>query len=186
MKKTVLIIVLAAAVCVAGVCGYFIGQRSDKAPGEPVLKNDDFVLYDKLIDDYVLSDTIDKQYLMDNYAMDEETAEGFFANSAEWLAFQAYVNISNPTDENLSFYNVVYDKNGKDGIYICTVSGPTLGIAAGSSYQTCLTVLCNNSDLTTEEARALFEHADFKIAYSLTNDDNPEEVVTSLASITKD
>ena len=92
----------------------------------------------------------------------------------EWLTYTEFVTVTNSTDETITVFALDVNDNGKDGVYICTSLEGDIEIEPGNTAPVYFNILCDNGDLSTDEAKALVGSMDIKIAYrdeSVVNED---------------
>lgn len=173
MKRKYIIIAVIAVLCFAiGIgAGFIAGRKSnDNSVILPSVEIADFQLNDFLSGSYATNDSIDEEYLMNNYGMSKNDAESVKSNPEEWLGFNIFVNIGNGTGKDIYISNLALNKTGKDGAYIFCGNAGIVGISAGSAHQYTTSVLIRNNELSTDEARSLIEEIGLSAVFTLTNE----------------
>lgn len=186
MKNKKMIIIIVAAVAAAALLvgagvliGMNIGEKPEVTEGTVYAERGDF------IEDYNFLARLaqhPERYtdtLSEAYEMDVKTVESFYECPENWLLYQQNISIHNESNETITVYGYEVKKNGKNGVYISTKSGGELTIAPGETGADALTALCDNTDISTDEAKALVDDFEIKVIYTKTpteNDDGTESV----------
>ncbi len=170
MKKAIIAIVAVIVVAAIAVGGYFIFSSDDKNPEEITLTviKDDFVLNDNLLSALIKNPDRYQAALANEYAMGEAKAAEFYESPEEWLSCEQIVEITNNSTESITVYGFEVENNGKNGIYVNTDIGGELGISPGGTGPASFSVLYENGDLSTDEAKALLDELDIKVVFSKT------------------
>lgn len=187
MKKTIAIIIAAVAVIAAALgiyFGFFAGE--DEAPASIAIYPDTFTITDSTIDTYLASPDKYRNSLANSYGLGDELADDFFEAPENWLSFEMILNLENVGDKSLTVLGYKINDNGKNGIYASTAIGGELTLSPRAAYPVALHVLCNNGDLTTEEARELVEKLDIELIYAETVEEDAEVSVTMTAKVNGD
>lgn len=191
MKKAIIAIVAVIVVAAIAVGGYFIFKPEEKNPEEITLTavKDDFVLNDNLLVALVKNPDRYQASLANDYGMGEAKAAEFYQAPENWLAFEQIVEITNDSTENITVYGFEVENNGKNGIYVGTRIGGELGISPAGTGPASFSVLFENGDLSTDEAKALLDELNIKVIYTkspVEYDDGSESVEeTKTAAIEK-
>lgn len=191
MKKAIIAIVAVIVVAALAVGGYFIFSSDDKAPEEITLTviKDDFVLNDNLLSALIKNPDRYKASLVNDYAMGEAMADKFYESPEEWLACEQIIEITNNSTESITVYGFEVENNGKNGIYVNSNIGGELGISPSGTGPASFSILYENGDLSTDEAKALLDEINIKVLYTKTPveyDDGSESVEeTKTATIEK-
>lgn len=106
--------------------------------------------------------------LINEYKMSEEKANSFYDCPEEWLLYSQSITIFNNTADNITVYGFEVENNGKNGVFLSTSTGGELAIAPGGNGPASISALCDNGDLTTDEAKELVSKFKIKIIYSKT------------------
>ncbi len=106
--------------------------------------------------------------LINEYKMSEEKANSFYDCPEEWLLYSQSITIFNNTADNITIYGFEVENNGKNGVFLSTSTGGELAIAPGGNGPASISALCDNGDLTTDEAKELVSKFKIKIIYSKT------------------
>lgn len=170
MKKAIIAIVAVIVVAAIAVGGYFIFSSDDKNPEEITLTviKDDFVLNDNLLSALIKNPDRYQAALANEYAMGEAKAAEFYESPEEWLSCEQIIEITNNSTESITVYGFEVENNGKNGIYVNTDIGGELGISPGGTGPASFSILFENGDLSTDEAKALLDELDIKIVFSKT------------------
>lgn len=175
MKKKIIAavaIILALAAIITGV--YFIFFRDSgktKPETELLIARDDLVESVGYIEALVKNPDRYKKALSSEFQMSEEKAEEFYQAPENWLAFDQIITLKNQSDRDLTVYGYEVKDNGKDGFYICTKAGGEIGMIPGASGTASFVILCENGELSLDEAKAAIDKIEIKAVYS----DTPEE-----------
>ena len=169
MKKAIIAIVAVVLVAALAVGGYFIFSKEEKNPAEEITLSvikDDFVLNDELLSILMKNPDRHQASLANDYAMGEAKAAAFFEAPEEWLAFEQIVEITNNSNESITVYGFEVKNNGKNGIYVNTDIGGELGISPNGTGPASFSVLFENGDLSTDEAKVLLDELEISVVYS--------------------
>ena len=112
-----------------------------------------------------------KNALSAEFEMSAEKADEFYEAPENWLAFDQIITLKNQSDKDLTVYGFEVKDNGKDGFYVCTKVGGEIGMVPGASGTSSFTILCENGELSVDEAKAAIDKMEIKAIYSRT----PEE-----------
>ncbi len=187
MKKTIVIIIAAVAVVAAALgiyFGFFAGE--DEAPASIAIYPDTFTITDSTIDTYLASPDKYRKTLSNSYGLGDELADDFFEAPENWLSFEMILNLENVGDKSVTILGYKINDNGKNGVYASTAVGGELTLSPRAAYPVALRILCNNGDLTTEEARELVEKLDIELIYGETVEEDAEISVTMTAKVNGD
>ena len=175
MKKKITVavaVILALAAIITGI--YFIFFRGSNG-GEPktelVVARDDLVESVGYIEALVKNPDRYKNALSAEFEMSAEKADEFYEAPENWLAFDQIITLKNQSDKDLTVYGFEVKDNGKDGFYVCTKVGGEIGMVPGASGTSSFTILCENGELSVDEAKAAIDKMEIKAIYSRT----PEE-----------
>ncbi|MBQ2972735.1 MAG: hypothetical protein IJE19_00120 [Clostridia bacterium] len=191
MKKAIIAIFAVIIVAAIAVGGYFIFNSDDKNPEEITLTaiKDDFVLNDNLLVALVRNPDRYQAALANEYGMGEAKAAEFYQAPENWLAFEQIIEITNNSVENITIYGFEVENNGKNGIYVNTNIGGELGISPNGTGPASFSVLFENGDLSTDEAKALIDELNINVVYTKSPaeyDDGSESIEeTKTAAIEK-
>lgn len=180
MKKAIIAIVAVVVVAAIAVGGYFIFKPEEKAEEITLtVIKDDFILNDELLSILMKNPDRHQAALANEYAMGEAKAAEFYEAPEEWLAFEQIVEITNNSNESITVYGFEVENNGKNGIYVNTDIGGELGISPNGTGPASFSVLFENGDLSTDEAKALLDELKISVVYTKTPaelDDGTESV----------
>ncbi len=168
MKKAIIAIVAVIVVAAIAVGGYFIFKPDEKNPEEITLTviKDDFVLNDNLLSALIKNPDRYQASLATDYAMGEAKAAEFYESPEEWLSCEQIIEITNNSAENITVYGFEVENNGKNGIYVNADIGAELGISPNGTGPASFSILYEDGDLSTDEAKALLDELDIKVIYS--------------------
>ena len=175
MKKKITVavaVILALAAIITGI--YFIffrGSDGGKPKTELVVARDDLVESVGYIEALVKNRDRYKNALSAEFEMGAEKADEFYEAPENWLAFDQIITLKNQSDKDLTVYGFEVKDNGKDGFYVCTKVGGEIGMVPGASGTSSFTILCENGELSVDEAKAAIDKMEIKAIYSRT----PEE-----------
>ncbi len=184
-NKKIIIIVVAVIAFVAiavgsGVLSSHLIEKN-KAENTPEVS----AITEDFIEDYLLLERLAQhperytENLMNEYEMSEKEAKEFYECPEEWLVYGQSVTIHNDSADSITVYGFEVENNGKNGVYLSTSTGGELAIAPGGYGPASFSVLCDNGDLTTDEAKELVSQFKVKVLYSKTPtefDDGTESV----------
>lgn len=181
MKKAIIAIVAVIVVAAVAVGGYFVFFADKENPDEITLTaiKDDFVLNDNLLVALVRNPDRYQAALANEYGMGENKAAEFYQAPENWLAYEQIIEVTNNSLENITIYGFEVENNGKNGIYVNTKIGGELGISPNGIGPASFSVLFENGDLSTDEAKALLDEMDIKVVYTkspVEYDDGTESV----------
>ncbi len=191
MKKAIIAIVAVVVVAAIAVGGYFIFKPEENNPEEITLNaiKDDFVINDNLLSALMKNPDRYQAALANEYAMGEAKAAEFYQAPEEWLAFEQIIEITNLSNESITVYGFEVENNGQNGIYVNSNIGGELGISPNGTGPASFSVLFENGDLSTDEAKDLLDEMNIKVVYTkspVEYDDGTESVEeTKTAAIEK-
>ena len=174
MKKIIIAIVAAVLVTAVGTGIYFIA--TDKNDGTVSVTVDEFTDNPDTIEALMNRPEKFTNVLENQYHLGAEKTAVFYECPEEWLTYTEFITITNSTDEAITVFALEVTDNGKNGVYICTSLEGDVEIESGNTAPVYFNILCDNGDLSTDDAKALVESMDIKIAYrdeSIVNE-NPE------------
>lgn len=187
MKKTIAIIaaaVVVIAACVGIYFGFFAGEDAPEA--EIAIYKDNFTLSDATIDTYLASPERYQNVLSVSYGMGDELSKNFFAEPENWLAFDYIYNVENLTDKSMTVIGYRINNNGENGVYASSSVGGKLTLSPRAAYPINLSVLCNDGDLSLEEAKSLVEKLDVELIYGETVGDEADIAESKTAVINEE
>lgn len=182
MKKAIIAIVAVVVVAALAVGGYFIFNKEDKTPAEEItltVIKDDFMLNDELLSILMKNPDRHQASLANDYSMGEAKAAEFFEAPEEWLACEQIIEITNNSTESITVYGFEVKNNGYNGIYVNTDIGGELGISPNGVGPASFSILYENGDLSTDEAKLLLDELKISVVYTKTPaeyDDGTESV----------
>ncbi len=170
MKKAIIATVAVIVVAALAVGGYFLFSSDKKNPEEITLTviKDDFVLNDNLLSALIKNPDRYQASLATDYAMGEAKAAEFYESPEEWLSCEQIIEITNNSTESITVYGFEVKNNGKNGIYVNTDIGAELGLSPGGTGPASFSILYENGDLSTDEAKALLDELEIKVVFSKT------------------
>ena len=173
-KKIIIIVVAVIAfIAIAAGSGILASHLADKNSNEAEV----IVLTDDFSEDTLFLERLaqhPERYtdnLINEYGMSKEKASEFYDCPEEWLVYGQSITICNNSEDSITVYGFEVENNGKNGVYLSTSTGGELAIAPGGNGPASFSVLCDNGDLTTDEARELVSKFKVMVIYSKT----PEE-----------
>lgn len=178
MKKKIIAIVAVVLAVAIGVGAYFIFSGDDDGSNVTAVK-EDFMENNTMLEAIILQPERYQNKIGGEYGMSEETAADFISSPEEWLMYEQLITIYNNSEENITVYGFEVEGNGKNGVYLSTSTGGELSIAPGGYGPATYSILCENGDLTEDEAKELADKITVKIIYSKTPteyDDGTESV----------
>ncbi len=167
MKKIIIAIVAVVLVAAIGAGGYFLFSGKDEAGNVYAIK-EDFNEHTELLEALATRPERYERVLVSDYGMSEKEAAEFYEAPENWLTYEQVITVINPTEEDITVYGIEVPNNGKGGVYVCTTVGGELSIPAGGNGPASFSVLFENGDLTTDEAKALTDAINVNIIYSKT------------------
>ena len=180
MKKAIIAIVAVAVViaAAAGVYFAFFAETNENTINVTVVR-DDFVTNEPLLAALIMNPDRYESALATEYGLGAEKAAEFYEAPEDWLTYEQIINITNNSEEVITVYGFEVKNNGKNGVYINTNIGGELSISPNGSGPASFSILCDNGDLSTEEAKALVDKMEISLVYSKTPveyDDGTESV----------
>lgn len=101
------------------------------------------------------------------YGMDSETAAKALAKDGGWECYILYLDVENKTDEDLTVYTINTANNGKNGMWINSVSQyGEFSMEPGASSEMPITVLLDKSQLGGMTAEKALEAMEITLTYS--------------------
>jgi len=171
-NKKIIITVVAVVVFIAIAAGagilssYLINK--DSKTGNVVAVTEDFNEDTLLLERLARHPERYTDNLINEYKMSADKANEFYDCPEEWLVYGQSITIYNNTADNITVYGFEVENNGKNGVYLSTSTGGELAIAPGGNGPASISVLCENGDLTTDEAKALVSDFKVKVIFSKT------------------
>ena len=174
MKKSLIAIIAVVLAAILGICSYFIffAGKDDVIVTVTV---DDFYDSPDILENLMTQPEKYTKILETDYQLGTEKTAEFYECPEEWLTYSELISIKNTTDDTIAVYGLEIAENGKNGVYINTKLDGEFEIAPGDSTPAYFNILCDNGDLSTDEANALVKGMDIKIVYkdaSVADDDN--------------
>lgn len=173
MKKKIIIIVIAALLCLAlGVaCGFVFGKQSAKNNAQTVAEVDepnavlsDFQNNDAVVDSYA-SEGFGAEYLEKNFGMNSGVAKKFEEHPEEWLAYNMYIEVKNNDVDQLSCYGFSSTEASKKNVYVFSGDSGVTTIPAKGSCKICVPVLIKDNNLSDEQAQKLVSSLKISLCY---------------------
>ncbi len=187
MKKTVAIIITVVVLAAAALGIYFGFFAGEEEPSAAIaIYPDSFILSDSTVDTYLSEPEKYRKSLSVSYGLSDELASDFLEAPENWLAFEMILNLENTSDKSMTILGYKINNNGKNGIYASTAIGGELTLSPRAAYPVALRVLCNDGDISSEEARELVEKLDIDLIYGETVDEDDEISVTMTAKVNKE
>lgn len=179
MKKTIIAIIAIIIVAALGVGSYFLFFDDNGSEGTVTAVRDGFVDSPQVLEALATRPERYTKVLETEFQMGEKKTAEFYECPEEWLTYEQLITIYNNSEDNITVYGIEIENNGKNGVYVSTSAGGELSIAPGGNGPASFSVLCDNGDLSTDEAQALAEEMKIKVIYSKTPteyDDGTESV----------
>ena len=174
MKKIIIAIVAVVLAAAVGTGIYFV--TADKNSGIVSVTVDDFANSPDTLESLMTRPEKFTKMLENEYHLGGEKTAEFYECPEEWLTYTEFLTVTNSTDETITAFALEVSDNGKDGVYICTSLEGEIEIEPDGSAPVYFNILCDNGDLSTDEAKTLVGSMDIKLAYrdeSIINE-NPE------------
>lgn len=178
------IIIIAAAVIAAVAIGLTLFLTLGKNSGEKetisinVTRND-FSLSESVIETLSSDSERYSATLTKAYKISSDKASKFFEAPENWLAFDITMDIVNTGNTEISIVGFDVPNNSKNDMYVNSGVGGELSLAPGASYPISASILCENGDLSLEEAKKLADQLSINIIYSkkpIENDDGTQSI----------
>lgn len=165
MKKRKILItaaaVAASAVALALVL-LFTNQGSLKATYSSFQRSDS-VLESYRDERYVKHS---KKVLGSLYGFTGKEVESVLSDSDDWTAFVLEVDVKNQTGGPVTVYSYEIPDNGKDKIWICTVSDGEIGIPDDTSEKVYITILVNDKNISEKQIEETVKSYGISVVYS--------------------
>lgn len=174
MKKA-LIAVIAVVLAAAVAIGAYFAFTSDKDEGAVTVTVDDFYDSAEILMKLMTRPEKYTKTLENDYQLGADKTAEFYECPEEWLTYAEMITIYNSTEESITVHGLEISDNGQNGVYVCTVLDGEYEIEPGSNCPVYFNILCDNGDLSTDEANALVSGMDIKIVYrdaSVADDDS--------------
>lgn len=178
MKKSLIAIISVVLVAAIAVGSYFIFFNKEEDTNFITATREDFFDVPELLEALAVRPETYKKILAEEYELGEKKADEFYECPEEWLTYEQLLTIYNNSGDNVTVYGFEVPDNGKNGVYIYTSLGGELEIAAGGNGPTSFSILCDNGDLSTDEAKALVDNMLIKVIYSKTPVENADGTVS--------
>lgn len=180
------IIIVVAAIIAAAAIGLTLFLTLGKDSGEK-----ETVSIDVTRNDFSLSESVimtlssdSERYsstLTNAYGISSSKTSDFYEAPENWLAFDITMDIVNTGSTEVSIVGFDVSNNGKNDMYVNSKVGGELSLAPGASYPISASILCENGDLSLEEAKKLADQLSIDIIFSkkpVENDDGTQSVET--------
>lgn len=174
MKKIIIAIVAVILAAAVGTGIYFV--TADKDNGTVSVTVDEFADNPDTLEALMTRPEKYTKALENEYHLGADKTAEFYECPEEWLTYTKFLTVDNTTDETITVFALEVSNNGKDGVYICTSLEGDIEIEPGNTAPVYFNILCDNGNLSTDEAKALVDGMDIKLAYrdeTLVNE-NPE------------
>lgn len=169
MKKAIIAIIAVILAAAIGTGAYFM-FFADKDEGTVTVKVDDFCDSPEILEDLMLRPERYTKVLENDYQLGADKTAEFYECPEEWLTYSEMITIRNTTKESITVCTLEISDNGKNGVYISTVLDGEYEIEPGGSCPAYFNILCDNGDLSTDEANALVSGMDIKVVYTDASD----------------
>lgn len=169
MKKKIIIIAAAVVALVLALVGGFAIFGKDKAPEKKLsiaVEKDNMYVSDNVINTYADSPDRYRKTLLEAYGISKTHVDSFFEAPENWLSFDILINITNDGTEDVAIRGFEIANNGKNDMYACSGIGGEMTLSPGASYPVNANILCENGDLTLDEAKTLVNDLKIKLLYS--------------------
>ena len=164
MKKAIIATIAVVLAAALGIGSYFV-FFAEKDEGTVNVTIDDFYDSPDLLESFMTRPEKFTKILENEYHLGTEKTAEFYECPEEWLTYAELITVENTTKEPVTVFALDVAENGKNGVYICTSLDGEFEIAPDSSTSVYFYVLCDNGDLSTDEAKALVSAMDIKIVY---------------------
>lgn len=180
-KKTVIIAVAIIAVVAIGITLFCtLGKKSTEKENISIdVSRNDFSLSESVISTLSSDSERYTSTLTKAYGISENKASGFFDAPENWLSFDITMDIVNTGNTEVSIVGFEIPNNGKNDMYVNSGIGGELSLAPGASYPMSASILCENGDLSLEEAKELADQLSINIIFSkkpVENDDGTQSI----------
>ncbi len=165
MKKALIAIIAVALVAALGAGSYFL-FFANKDEGAITVTIEDFYDSPDILEDLMTRPERFRPTLENDYQLGADKTAEFYECPEEWLTYTEFITVKNTTKETIAVSELEIAENGKNGVYISTVLDAEYEIAPDSTASVYFNILCDNGDLSTDEAKALVEGMDIKIVYT--------------------
>lgn len=165
MKKAIIAIIAVVLAAALGTGAYFM-FFTDKDTGAVTVNIDDFSDSPEILEDLMLRPERYTKVLENDYQLGTNKTAEFYECPEEWLTYSEMITIHNTTEETVTVYGLEISDNSKNGVYVSTVLDGEYEIESGGSCPVYFNILCDNGDLSTDEAKALVNGMDIKIVYA--------------------
>lgn len=175
MKKSVIAIIAVVLAAILGICSYLI-FFNDKDESVVTVTVEDFYDSSDILSNLMTQPEKYTKVLETDYQLGAEKTAEFYECPEEWLTYAEFITINNVTEETIAVFGLEIAENGKNGVYINTKLDGEFEIAPGDTAPAYFNILCDNGDLSTDEANALVKGMDIKLIYrdASAAEDSPE------------
>ncbi len=164
MKKAIIAIIAIAIAAALGVGSYFIFSGSNDE-GAVTVSVDDFLDSPDILEALMTRPERFTKALENEYQLGAEKTAEFYECPEEWLTYAELITIKNETNDYITVYGLEIADNGKNGVYVSTALDGEIEIEPGSSSPASFNIVCDNGDLSTDEAKVLVSDMDIKLIY---------------------
>ena len=184
MKKIIISIIAVILAAAVGVGIYFV--TANKNNGTVSITVDEFSDTPATLESLMNRPEKFTKMVENEYHLGAEKTVEFYECPEEWLTYTEFLTVNNLTDETITAFALEISDNGKDGVYICTSLEGEIEIEPSSSAPVYFNILCDNGDLSTDEAKALVDGMDIKLAYRSESDVNENPMASYVGHKTVD
>jgi len=107
-----------------------------------------------------------KKILGSMYGFTGAEVDSVLSGSGSWTAFNLEVNIENRTGGPVTVYSYEIPDNGKDKIWICTISDGEIGIPDGVTEKVSITILVNDKNISEKQIEQTVKGYGISVVYS--------------------
>jgi len=107
-----------------------------------------------------------KKILGSMYGFTGKEVESVLNDIDSWTAFVLEVDVENKTGGPVTVYSYEIPDNGKDKIWICTVSDGEIGIPDGTAEKVYITVLVNDKNTGEKQIEETIKGYGIRLVYS--------------------
>ncbi len=110
------------------------------------------------------------------FGFTDEQANSVLNDKGLWNAYTLEIAVDNKSKDNITIYTFEVKNNGKNNVWLSTVSNGDVGIVSGNKETISISALVKGKDISADDAAKAIKKYSIKIVYSKTPTENSEGV----------
>lgn len=107
-----------------------------------------------------------KKILGSMYGFTGKEVDSVLSGSGSWVSYLLDVNVVNKTSGPVTIYSYEIPDNGKDRIWICTISDGEIGIPKDATQNVSITILVNDKNISEKQIEETVKGYGIRVVYS--------------------